>query len=264
MGMAAVNRLAESNGHATKRKPRRQRKPQLATAKIAIIGKAPSSVKLAPYNDPEWEIWSLGDNWRNVPRWDRWFELHDLAEGVKRWPKDHVDWLKACPELWVAHPHPDLPQATQYPKNEILSRFFGYFNNSISWMIALAMYERVAGIRNVTDIGLWGVDMAVSDPAQGNNGEYEHQRPSCEFYVGMAAGMGIKMHIPEQSDLLKTSRLYGFETHTGAAFVKLRAREKELKQRQAQAQQKLEQAQQEMLVLTGALQDVAYWKPWLR
>lgn len=249
--------------------PKRRRKPeaeqpQLATVKIAIIGKAPSSRDLAPYKDPEWEIWSLGDNWRNIPRWDRWFELHDLREGVKRWPKEHVEWIKACPELWVAHPHPDLPQAKLYPKDEVLSRFFRYFNNSISWMIALAMLERATGVRNVTDIGLWGVDMAVSDPALGNNGEYEHQRPSCEFYIGMAAGMGIKMHIPEQSDLLKTPRLYGFDSHTGEGFAKHRAREKELKARQQKAQQTIEAAQQELYVISGALQDCQYWKPWLR
>ena len=48
------------------------------TRKIAIIGKAPSSVLLGPYSDLTWEIWilnTLGKN-KEVPRWDRQFELH--------------------------------------------------------------------------------------------------------------------------------------------------------------------------------------------
>ena len=59
--------------------------------KIAIIGTAPSSVKLAPYDDPTWEIWAL-KVW-NIQRWDVFFEVHEATEGVKRWPKEYSQWL---------------------------------------------------------------------------------------------------------------------------------------------------------------------------
>jgi hypothetical protein len=67
--------------------------------KVAIVGFA-ESWKLAPFTDPLVEIWGLNELWKYVPRWDRWFELHDadtlgvtnrdLSEGeVKR----HLEWL---------------------------------------------------------------------------------------------------------------------------------------------------------------------------
>ena len=252
----ATSRLAETNGQDTPKK--RSRKRKLKTRKVAIVGKAPSSRGLAPYNDKTWEIWGLGDLWRHIPRWDRWFELHDTGAGKQRWQPDHVQFLQNCTNLYVAHPTPELPIAKLYPKDEVLAKFFPYFNNSVSWMIALALHE------GVTHLGLWGVDMAQSDPAKGSNGEYEHQRPSCEFFVGWAAGMGIEVHVAAESDLLKTTRLYGFETHTGEAYVKLCARQKELQQRLQAAEAREIQATQEKLILHGALEDNKYMRQWVR
>src|SRR3981189_2150960 len=52
--------------------------------KVALIGTAPSSRMLAPYNDPSWKIWACSPGNMNVlPRVDVWFELHsDLL-----WPE---------------------------------------------------------------------------------------------------------------------------------------------------------------------------------
>ena len=50
-------------------------------------------------------------------------------------------------------------------------------------MIALAIYE------DFDIIHVYGVDMAVC-------GEYEQQRPSCEFFCGIAKGKGIELYIP--------------------------------------------------------------------
>jgi hypothetical protein len=43
-----------------------------------------------------------------------------------------------------------------------------------------------------------------------HNSEYGPQRPSCEYFLGIAVGLGIKIVIPKQMDLLKTKFLYGF------------------------------------------------------
>jgi hypothetical protein len=59
-------------------------------------------------------------------------------------------------------------------------------------------------MEGATHIGVWGVDMAVDS-------EYFYQRPSCEFALGAAFGLGIKLYIPAEADLLKTTHLYGFE-----------------------------------------------------
>ena len=60
-------------------KPKQSPQPG-APRKIALIGKAPDSLKLAPYDDAEWEVWILNTLGflNEVPRWDRQFELHDL------------------------------------------------------------------------------------------------------------------------------------------------------------------------------------------
>jgi len=65
-------------------------------------------------------------------------------------------------------------------------------------MIAMAIFE------GYQEIGVWGVDMAVGT-------EYVNQRPSCEYFVGLARGAGIRVYIPPASDLCKTRFLYAFE-----------------------------------------------------
>jgi hypothetical protein len=91
-----------------------------------------------------------------------------------------------------------------YPVFDILKYFqpFAYFNNSISWMLALAIAE------GFEEIGIYGVDMAL-DGVTG--AEYNHQRPSCEYFLGIAWGRGIRVHLPETSELLKCAYLYGFD-----------------------------------------------------
>jgi len=56
------------------------------------------------------------------------------------------------------------------------------------------------------------------------------QRPSCEYFIGIARGMGIKVHVPDKSDLLKTLWLYPFEPES-PMWVKCESRRRELQQR---------------------------------
>lgn len=194
--------------------------------KIAIVGKATSSMMLAPYDDDSWEIWVLSDCFKFVPRITRSFEIHDYDTGCHRWKKEYTDWLKAnIPKLVVHSAHPDLPGAMVYPWKKVLEEFLPYFTNSVSWMLALAMLE------GCSEIGIYGVDMAQSDPATGRNGEYEHQRPSCEYFIGLAQGIGIKVTIPPQSDLLKARKLYAYESHKGDGYVWHQSRLQELANR---------------------------------
>jgi hypothetical protein len=51
----------------------------------------------------------------------------------------------------------------------------------------------------------------IAEGLASHNTEYHYQRPSCEFALGIAFGLGIKIYIPPQADLLKTVHLYGFE-----------------------------------------------------
>ena len=188
--------------------------------KIGIIGYT-GSRRLAPYGDPEWELWGLNNLHLaediDPSKFDAWFDLHPRTDIVK--DEVHRRWLEGGSAglscfVWgdaEGAPPAEWPNAVAYPTQHILDSFPGYFTNSISWMMALAitLLQQRAEEQGLTladcELGVWGVDMAT-------DGEYAAQRPSCEFLLGIAMGLGLKVEIPDSSDLLKTASLYGLET----------------------------------------------------
>lgn len=186
--------------------------------KIAIVGTAEPHWRSAPYGDETWEIWTCGGIFATVPRTTRHFEIHDKAETCKGWADSpeqeqtarnvYWDWInQRGPAAVLKKRLPDTPNATEYPLAAVLQAFpDGYFTNTISYMIALALLE------GATDIGLWGIDMALTgDPSKPASNEYSLQRPSVEFYLGIAAGKGVNVHLPPETTLLKCRKLYGFD-----------------------------------------------------
>lgn len=224
--------------------------------KVAIVGTAPSSRDLAPFNDASWEIWGCSNVYKHIPRWGRWFELHDLEsrKNTDEYP-GHYDWLKKqTTPVYMQEVHDEIPGSVAYPKQQILDEFGGYFTNSVSYMIALAIQE------GAVEIGIYGVDMAVQD-ADGHS-EYAHQRPSCEYFVGIAVGRGIKVDIPPESDLLKAAKLYAYET-AGPLALKARIRRKELQKRIAKADQESQDARDRSVFLQGAVDNLDWFKTWV-
>lgn len=138
--------------------------------KLAIVGTATSSVHLAPYNNPDYEIWGLNGvyslvDYPNITNFTRWFEVHlmkdieALSNDTKHaYGMDYMDWLqKSTIPVYMVDRFEEVPMSVKYPLGEILNRFpRAYFNNTISWMIALAIYE------GYTDISVFGVDMATN------------------------------------------------------------------------------------------------------
>jgi hypothetical protein len=192
--------------------------------KVCIVGFAPS-YKEAPWGNQEYEFWCLNEFYKlakGIPNFSvaRWFEIHDRNSPSKATP-EHAAFLKQCPvPVYMWTHYDDIPNSIRFPKDEVLAWFEGrgfngsaYFNNSISWMIALAMME---GYKH---IAVYGVDMSTSS-------EYGHQKPSCEYILGLAEGMGIKIELPESSELLKCGQLYGFESNNRIrAWMKAQAKE---------------------------------------
>jgi len=223
--------------------------------KIAIVGKAPSSRGLAPYHDDEWEIWTLADLVMagQVPRFHRHFELHPLnwfetPDGAK-----YIEWMGSVTEqpIYLIEPAEAIPRGVAYPKDEMVAAFGRYFNNTVSWMLALAIAMKPQ------EIGIWGVDMAAAS-------EYEQQRPSCEYFIGLARGAGINVHVPPQSDLLTSPRLYGFDYADCDAIVKWQTKCAELQERIARKSQKRDQLAYETAYLEGCHEVTQqYLKQWL-
>lgn len=243
--------------------------------KVALIGKAPDSLLLAPYDKPEWEIWILNTlgHLKEVPRWDRQFELHDLTLTKDKQYGDYYQWMAAQekPVFLRDQPPAEFKGGVAYPRGAVLEHFSHlvgktYVTNTVSWMIMLAIYEHDLGL-TVSDIGLWGINMAQHGLAKGQSAagwfssEYARQRPSVEYWIGVAEGKGIRFTIPDQSDILKSTCLYGF--HTTDAAKKMMVRQAELQARIQQAQGREQQGHDEAIFLTGALEGMNYDMQWM-
>lgn len=174
--------------------------------KVAIVCGAPASEMLAPFDDPTWEIWCLGNRLTRYKdkRVSRIFEIHDyLAE--RHDPKEYAQWL-------VSHNIP-IVVGEKFPLELVPQGFvdwivfdyqcseklFGssYLTASPAYMISQAISE------GATEIGLYGVDLAVDDH------EYFWQRPCVEAWIGFAKGRGIKVTVPEQSHIGRSKYIEG-------------------------------------------------------
>jgi hypothetical protein len=215
--------------------------------KIAIIGFTMSRDE-APWGDPTWEIWvcnNLALHLRPDQPFHRIYDLHDYNTISS--DKPHEAYLRTAKQpVVVWQPRPEWPTSMAFPKDDVTGAFGRYFSNSISWMIAHAILE------GATDIHVYGVDMA-----QGT--EYAAQRPSCEYFLGLAAGRGINVYIPPTSDLLKVAAMYGVEDDS-ALRVKLQQREKELNDRAQMLAQQAQQIRDHQNQVAGALENTRYFR----
>jgi hypothetical protein len=171
--------------------------------KIAIVGTATSTVHLANELDDTWDIWSCNGAYDLVKRYDKHFELHDIGylRSINVIP-EYLEWFKAQgSKVILQKRYAEFPASDVYPINEIIDKLgHSYFNNTIAYMIAYAIYNNP----DLERIALYGVDMAA-------DGEYRHQRPCCEFWLGYALAKGIVLDIPDICPIAKSTHLYGFQ-----------------------------------------------------
>lgn len=237
--------------------------------RIALLGSAPSSVRLAPFDDPSWEIWACSPGaYPNLRRVDQFFELH-------RWephqPWFHPDYIKFMASLgkpvYMIEPVKEIPMSVAYPKNDILRYVWARnqkadgtqiemrfnpnaFGSSLSWMMALAITQ------HPDEIGLWGVDMAAGE-------EYGPQKDGLLELIHVARCLGIKVTTPPESDLLRPTALYGFR-EVDPMFIKLQTRVTELTELLNKAEAEYQDADRRRWFYKGALEDCLYvQKTWV-
>ena len=162
--------------------------------KVAIVGLAPSTHDLAPWDDDTWQKWGLPWDDKGWALMDRHFEMHDLrllhSEHSKR-KADYFDRLRQCPCLYMQASYFDAPTSRRYPFEAVADSIGqAYWNSSIAYAMALAIHERAR------EISIYGVDMDGSD-------EYAYQRPNMEYLIGFARAQGIRVHIPKESALCR-------------------------------------------------------------
>jgi len=189
--------------------------------KLCIVGCADSKDETPFANKDEFEFWGVNNLFLTMPgAWTRWFELHSITFDGQRWLRrgkaafrgqsidSYVEGLQKLDiPIYMQAPCEAISNAVIYPIQEVLERFGNYFTNTISYMICLGIME------GFEEIWIVGVDMAVDS-------EYHHQRPSCEYFIGVARGLGIKVYLSESCDLLKTRFLYALNEPQETAFDK--------------------------------------------
>lgn len=236
--------------------------PAPVPLKVALIGTAPSSRMLAPYNDPSWKIWACSPgNMNTLPRVDLWFELHSNL----LWPEcasygvPYIEWLKQqkfpiyMQERWptaegnMVPLQQIVPNATGFPMNEMVAEFGdSFFTSSFAWMMALAIMQ------GATEISLYGIDMASRD-------EYIRQRPGFFFFRYQAEKRGIKVSAPHESDIMQSPALYAYVDSTPFGR-KIAARRQEVGGRVSGMIQQRDQLSSSITYLQGAQEDLDYFE----
>lgn len=229
---------------------------------VAIVGFAPSTMRDARFlfGNPDVEIWTLNQIYMAFPlivpanrppeqrNITRWFQIHDRTSYDQTVNRDHShhEWMAQQTDfpIYMQKVHPDIPCSVALPKDLVLSNFRRYFTNSISWMLAMAILE---GFKT---IHLYGVDMA-------QDSEYIYERPSVEYFLGYVEGRGIRLVLPEKSDLLKAMWLYPYEDES-VMRVKIETRRNELRARVQHLSSEEINAHDQRLMCSGALENMNY------
>ena len=142
--------------------------------KVAILGKLPSKF-YAPFDDKNFEIWTMNYHSEPLPRVDLWFDIH-------------------C--------HNPNPKANitrkNYPFEEVQELLEGnYFNNTVSYMIAYAL------LKGYTTIYLYGMNFNKDNDRRFS--EFQNVRELIFF----AKGKGIKIIAPTDEIMTRDYRKYG-------------------------------------------------------
>lgn len=245
--------------------------------KIAILGSAPSSTMLAPFEDKSWAVWCTSPSvFASVAskRSDVWFEVHRWLPyppgnsgkpGTRPWfsPEFRQFLREYQGPVFMSHPqsfkdegtweelvhygpiHADIPHSIPYPFGQLLKKHGPFqFTSSISEMLALAIECQPKVI------GLFGVDMAAET-------EWAYQRPGCQHFVGLAQALGIEIVLPPESDLMRHSTIYGYGEHN-ERHIRLREILMELESRKANIVATLNQAQMDLHHVNGRLDQMKY------
>lgn len=181
-------------------------------------GKAPESVSLValgPTKDdfvkdqsrhtPKFqshEIWTLNTAIRWL-KYDLAFIMDDMSEFAHHFPAYGDEMRKADKPIITSRAYDEFPTAVDYPLQEIINEYKQvYFNNSVPYIIAYALYI------GVKEMKLFGADYTFP----GQNAR-EAGRGCVEFWIGYAAARGMQVSVVETSTLMdacEDGRFYGY------------------------------------------------------
>lgn len=241
--------------------------------KVCIIGCSDHKA-LAPWDDTDYYRVGVNNMFvsltpEQIEKMGAWFEIHLIEKTPKQWLRrkskefrgqnvnDYVKMLGKLPcPVYMQKKWEEIPNAIEYPKDEVMNFWkTDYINNTISWELLLFGMLIHQG-HFAPHMAVYGVDMATQGDVLGNP-EYGHQKPSCEWALGLLAGSGITLELPKEADLLKVRWLYGWgEPEQTAWNAKIKNTKKAMMVRKHEAEQRFLLAQKQMEQYTGALQAI--------
>lgn len=175
--------------------------------KVLLIGSGPNW-KEAPFEDPEYEVWTYGLIADLLPRVDVVFEMHRRDRWEKFATKEPESYyIKRLNQLgkriWMQEEYLDIPLSTRYPKEQIESLVGDQFFSTAAYQLGLACLQHKID-QDIEEILLFGLDLCTYE-------EWANQRPNVNRLIGFAQGMGIRVRVPSSSKLLGLPFSYGYE-----------------------------------------------------
>ncbi len=212
--------------------------------KLAIVGLASTTRDAAPFDDPEYDIWSMHMGPFLLKRVDVSFEFHNPDDFKKPQYADKAYYEKITKmeiPIFMRKHYDDIPTSIPYPIETIVQEFGRYFTNSVAYMLALAFRN------NYDEVLLYGVEME-------HGTEYVDQARSVIYFIGLLMGKGVKVGVPPICQLFKNRYLYGLETDQQDEDIqKIEARRAELQGQLRQVSGQVDAMSQQKYMLQGAI-----------
>ncbi len=164
---------------------------------VAILGRPPWPA--LPPNGSSYEIWGLNDLYLRDLQFHRWFELDELSEARSgsRSP-GHFAWLQSCRKpVVMMTPHATIPTSVKYPRKKVMNLVGSYLTDTLSLVLALAIYE------TRPTIYIAGEDLL---PENGND-----TGSSLYYLLGIARGRGLTVQIDNRTGLRPRPEKYGYD-----------------------------------------------------
>lgn len=180
--------------------------------KVILLGTA-NTLKITPWGKEDIDYWACApvttykeaegkkiDVLFEMHHMEYWTTIIDKLNGIiDKNPNTFIFMQQQVPQIKnsITYPLKEVQEFASHPKLR------NYFTSSIAYMIALAIYL------GYEDIDLYGIHMAADEE------EYSLQRSCCEAWLNFGLGKGIGYWLPNESSIMSSDHLYGYEQHKG-------------------------------------------------
>jgi hypothetical protein len=184
-------------------------RPKGRPREVCIVGFGPG-MDLMYQLDSHVPIWSMNAaESYDFRRLDALFEMHPIRDIVLETRRIRNLRQEHPYPIYMLDKYPWFPSSVRYPKEEVISKVFEnvflgpknarYMDSSVPYMVALAVHKKF----NV--IYLFGFGLMTDT-------EYVYQRPGAFGLIMWAAAQGVKVILPEDSNLMPET-LYGYDDY---------------------------------------------------